>query len=212
MIDNKKIYLYIATNLALLIPVPGRFAYALILLVIFNIQTACMTLIFHGIYHVNLANMRNAILSLAVIAITIFCKQLLVIFCPVAALTLGYCIFLPALASVIIEFFFLNYDYGLKNHLRSNMKKSYFITLFALVFFLIRDIFGYGTLTFPGWKHLIVIHFPYNTNSAYASSFIATIPGSLVLISALLALYIFLLRKLRIFANSPVNHFGEELR
>ena len=124
MAENKKIYFYIASNLALLIPVPGRFAYALILLFLFNIQTATVTLLFHAIYHMRLESMRNAVLTLTIIALGVFYKQLLTILCPIASLTLGFCIFLPTLASVIIEFFFLDYKRGLKNHLVLNMKNT----------------------------------------------------------------------------------------
>lgn len=209
MAENKKIYFYIASNLALLIPVPGRFAYALILLFLFNIQTATVTLLFHAIYHMRLESMRNAVLTLTIIALGVFYKQLLTILCPIASLTLGFCIFLPTLASVIIEFFFLDYKRGLKNHLVLNMKNTAFMSAFALFFFLVRDIFGYGTLTLPGWKHLIVLHFPYNPQSTSASVFLATIPGGLVFVAFLLALYIFFIKKIRIFLNSPKSKLGE---
>lgn len=205
MSESKKIYFYIAANLALLIPAPGRFAYALILIILFNIQMATITLIFHGIYHMQLANLRNTVLSLAIIALGVFYKQLLVIFCPIAALTLGFCIFLPTIASVIIEFFFLSYERGLSRHLAHNMRNSFFMSLFALLFFLIRDIFGYGTFTLPAWKKIIVFHLPYNLQSTGASVFLATIPGSLVFVSILIAIYVFVGKKIRIFKNSPLS-------
>ena len=155
--------------------------------------------------------MQNSILSLAIIAFGIFYKQLLAIICPIAALTLGFCVFLPTLASVIIEFFFLNYEHGLKEHLKKNMAKASFMTIFALVFFLIRDIFGYGTFTFPAWKHILVLHLPYNPQSASASVFLATIPGSLTLVAIILFAYIFISKKLQIVAKSPVADFSEQL-
>ncbi|MCR4821578.1 MAG: hypothetical protein K5873_01745 [Treponema sp.] len=203
MSENKKIYFYIASNLAFLIPVPGRFAYALILVLLFNIQMSVTTLLFHGIYRLQLANLRNAILSLTIIALGIFYKQVLSIYCPIASLTLGYCIFLPTLASVIIEFFFLEYSQYLKKHLIVNVKTALAVSSFSLVFFLIRDIFGYGTITFPGWKHIIVFHLPYNSSGTGASVFMATIPGSLICIAIFLAAYIFVMNKFRIYKNSP---------
>ena len=209
MKNSNKIYFYIAANLAFLIPVPGRFAYAVIMLVLFNIQMATITLLFHAVHHMQLAEMRNAILSLTIVGLAIFYKQLLALYCPDAALTLGYCIFLPTLASVVIDFFFLDYKKGLKQHLTSNMIKSGTMTLFSLVFFLFRDIVGYGTLTLPSWKHITVLHVPYNPESTGASVFLATIPGSLVLISVLLALYIFFSKKFSVFGHSTFKNGGE---
>ncbi len=203
MSESKKIYFYIAANLAFLIPAPGRFAYALIMIVLFNIQMATITMVFHAIYHMQLENLRNAVLTLFIIALGVFYKQLLAIVCPIAALTLGYCIFLPTLASVIIKFFFLNYEKGFKKHLVLNMKNTLFMSIFALLFFLVRDVFGYGTLTLPAWKKIVVFHLPYDLSSASASVFLATIPGALVLVSVIMALYIFVMNKIRILMNSP---------
>ncbi|MBB5225602.1 hypothetical protein DYE50_06880 [Treponema ruminis] len=205
MSERKKIYFYIATNLAMLIPVPGRFAYAIILILLFNLQMAVSTMIFHAIHRMNLSNMRNALLSLTIIALGILYKQLLIIFCPIAALTLSYCIFLPTLASVIIEFFFLNYEQGVKAHIAATMKKSCVMSLFLLFFFFIRDILGYATITFPGWKKIVVIQLPYNPSGTGAGVFLATIPGSLCFMALLLALYIFVAKKINIFLNSPVK-------
>ena len=201
MKDSNKIYFYIAASLAFLIPVPGRFVYGLLLMILFNIQMATITLLFHAIHHMQLAEMRNAILALTIVGLSIFYKQILIIICPIAALTLGYCIFLPTLVAVVIDFFFLDYKKGLKKHLASNMIKSAFMTIFLLLFVFFRDVVGYGTITLPGWKQIIVLHLPYNLESASASVFLATIPGSLVLISALLALYIFVLKKFKILSN-----------
>ena len=208
MTDSKKIYFFIAANLAFLIPVPGRFVYALILLVLFNVQMALITLLFHAIHRLNIGNMQNALLSLTIIALAVFFKQIIILICPVAALTLGFCVFLPALASVIIEFFFLDYEHGLKNHLIKNMHSTVFMTLFSLFFFFVRDLFGYGTLTLPGWKRIIVLHLPYNPNSTGASVFLATIPGSLFLVAILLFLYIFVMKKFWIYSNAPKGKEG----
>jgi Na+-translocating ferredoxin:NAD+ oxidoreductase RnfE subunit len=88
------------------------------------------------------------------------------------------------------------------------MKKASFMTLFNLLFFCIRDILGYGTLTFPGWKSLVVIHLTSNPMRTDAGVFLATIPGSLCLIALLLALYIVGTKRINILLNSPI--FKEE--
>lgn len=203
---SKKLYYFIAANLAFLIPVPGRFAYAVIMMILFNIQIALTTLLFHAVHHLDLAHVRNVILSLTIIALGIFYKQMIVLVYPTAALTLGFCIFLPSLVSVIIEFFFLDYKRGLKAHIALNMRKSFVMTVFALLYFLFRDVIGYGTLTLPGWKKMVVLHLPLTEGPGV---FFATIPGSIVLMSVLLSAYLFAARKIRIFSNAVLDEDGE---
>ena len=208
--NNKRLYFYIASNLAFLIPFPGRFAYSIIMVILFNIQMALVTLFFHAIHRLDIASMRNGLLTLAIISLSILYKQILAIICPIAALTLGFCFFLPTLTSVIIEFFFLDYEHGLKSHLCVNMRNSLLMSVFALLFFLIRDVFGYGTITLPAWKKIVVIPLGYNPQMTGASVFLATIPGSLGLIAIFLAAYIFITKKIKIISNLSFDLFSKK--
>lgn len=196
MKNSKYQYFYIASSLAILVPAPGRFAYGIILLVLFNLQMLSVSLIFHAVEHLNLPVLRNSIIAFILVAVTIFYKQLLIIFCPEAALTLGFCLYLPALTSAVIEFFFAEYKKGVRLHVALTMKKSLVISAFCLVFFLFRDIAGFGTFTFPLWKKIAVLHFPYKTESSGAGVLLATIPGCLILISVLLSIYIIFMKKM----------------
>ncbi len=203
MKDSKLAYYYIASSLAILVPVPGRLAYGIFVLFLFNIQMFSVSFVFHAVEHMNLQALKNSIIAFALIAITVFYKQLLVIFCPPAALTLGFCIYLPALTSAVIEFFFTEYQKGIKAHVFSTMKKSLAMSAFCLVCFLLRDVVGFGTVTLPSWKKIAVFHLPFATQSVGASVFAATIPGSLVLISVLLSLFIFFNKKMKFIEENP---------
>ncbi|MBQ0052580.1 MAG: hypothetical protein KBT11_11055 [Treponema sp.] len=202
MKNGKEIYYYIASSLAMLVPVPGRFAYGIFVIVLFNIQMVLISMLVHGIEKLNLSVLKNAIISLTLIAITILYKQILTLICPIAALTLGFCIYLPALTSAVIEFFFSDYEKGMKKHLAVTLKKSSKLSACVLVYYLLRDLIGYGTLTLPSWKTLFVLHLPYNPESTQASMFMATIPGSLVFIAILLTFYIIYRKKMEIYRNS----------
>lgn len=203
MKNNRLTYYYIASSLAILVPVPGRFAYGILVLFLFNIQMLLVSLLFHAVEHLNLQVLRNSIIAFALVAITVFYKQLLIIFCPTAALTLGFCIYLPALTSAVIEFFFTEYKKGVKIHALSTVKKSLTMSAFCLAVFLFRDIAGFGTITFPLWKKIAAVHLPFNPESASAGVFFATIPGCLVLISVLLSLYIVFCKKMKIIQENP---------
>lgn len=200
---NKLTYYYIASSLAILVPVPGRLAYGIYVLVLFNLQMLAVSFVFHAVEHLNLQVLRNSIIAFALIAITVFYKQLLTIFCPAAALTLGFCLYLPALTSAVIEFFFTEYQKGVKTHVFATMKKSLLMSVFCLLYFLLRDVVGFGTVTFPAWKKIAVFHLPFNPENVSASVFAATIPGSLVLISVLLSVFIFFTRKMKFIEENP---------
>lgn len=197
MKNSKLVYYFIASSLAILVPVPGRLAYGIIVLVLFNMQMLFTSFIFHAVEHLKLQFLRNSIITFSLIAITIFYRQILIIYCPIAAFTLGFCIYLPALTSVVIEFFFTEYQKGVKKHSLFTMKKSLSISAFCIVYFLFRDIAGFGTVTLPAWKKIVVFHLPFNLETTDASIFLATIPGSLVLISVILCVYIIFNKKMQ---------------
>lgn len=203
MNNNRIIYYYIASCLSILVPVPGRFAYGIILLFLFNLQMLFASLIFHAVEHLSLQILRNSIIAFALIATTVLYKQLLIIYCPIMALTLGFCLYLPALTSCVIEFFFSEYKKGVKARAFLTVKRSLLMSALCLLFFLFRDIAGFGTLTLPLWKKMFIIHLPFSTDSVSAASFFATIPGSLVLVSIVLSCYIVFCKKMRLIKNNP---------
>lgn len=206
---SDRAYFYFAANLAILIPIPGRFAYALVLLLLFNIQMAVISLMYGLVYKMNLYPLRNVIIAFVAFFITILYKQLLIIYCPIMALTLGFCLYLPTLSSATIEFFFAKKSDGLKQLFADNMTKSGIITLYSLVYFLLRDVMGYGTFTLPFYKYIKIYTISDNMDSVSTSLFFATIPGSLVLIAFLLSLLLFIKKKSGIIERLPKNWFEE---
>ncbi|WP_191014166.1 hypothetical protein [Treponema zioleckii] len=203
MSNNNKTYFYIAANLAMFVPVPGRMAYGIILILLFNIQMLFVTLLLHALRHMNLTNLRNTLVAVEIIAFTILYKQLLIIFCPVIALTLGFAIYLPTLSSLAFEFFFLKEFGHLKAHFIEILKMCGIITLNTLVYFLLRDLIGFGTLTLPAWKRMLVLNLPYSLETTSAGVFFATVPGSLCLVSILLVFLAYIRTKFSILKNLP---------
>ena len=54
---------------------------------------------------------------------------------------------------------------------------------FALLFFLIRDVCGYGTITFPGRKDLVCLTLlAANADGIHFGVFLASIPGAVLLV------------------------------
>lgn len=199
--QKNKTYFFIAAMLAIFVPAPGRFAYAIVLLLLFNIQIATLTFFYHISSLLKIEKFRNVLMVLELIFVTILFKQLLILFCPIMAFTLGFCIYLPALSTVAIQFLFEKRNKNLSAHFLEGISKSLVFSGYSLLFFLLREILGFATISFPGFKHIIIVHLPIDIMTVSAGAFFSTIPGSLSMIAILLAIYIFVSKKFEIIKN-----------
>jgi hypothetical protein len=193
---RNSVYVYIAASLAMLVPVPGRFACGLCILVLFNLLMFTGTLFLHAIHSLHLDSFKTVLMTAQLIALTILGKQCLTFLSPVLSLMLGFSLFLPTLSSVIIGYFFDATEKKQKEDIRDNMIQCGLFSLFSLLFFLFRDVFGYGTVTLPSRSGMFVIYLPFSQPQFSVLTFIASIPGALVLISILLALFVHITNKL----------------
>ena len=132
MTDYKKFLIYIGTTLAIVLSFPGRIAYGIFALLHFNVSVVLLTLMFYAINLLNVKFLRLGICSLELVALTILYKQLLVIFCPVAALTIGFSFYLPAVSAVVITIFNLRIKNSIKESCLDKLKKSLSISAFCL--------------------------------------------------------------------------------
>lgn len=183
MTDYKKFLIYIGTTLAIVLSFPGRIAYGIFALLHFNVSVVLLTLMFYAINLLNVKFLRLGICSLELVALTILYKQLLVIFCPVAVLTIGFSFYLPAVSAVVITIFNLKIKNSIKESCLDKLKKSLSISAFCFIIFILRDILGFGTITLPNWQSLLVIkipEIPFLAGNSFMS-FFATIPGCMVL-------------------------------
>ncbi|MCH5288435.1 MAG: hypothetical protein J1E32_00800 [Treponema sp.] len=188
---NRTIYFYVAASLATVVPVPGRLAFGLLMVVLFNIQVVTGVLTCHLAARLKLDDLQRVIVSVELIAITILYKQLVMLVCPVAALTLGFLIYLPALSSAVIEFSYKNNVGTLAEDLKEKAARNGVFSAVALALFFVRDTIGFGTVTFPAWQRIAAAHLPVFPGTAAVGAFLATVPGAFVLAALLLALYLF---------------------
>ncbi|MBR4464391.1 MAG: hypothetical protein IKS40_07225 [Treponema sp.] len=202
---DKNVYFFVAAALAIIVPVPGRFAYGLLMLLLFNIQNVTGVLFCHLIAFFKLEDLKNSLVAIELIAVTILYKQLLVLLCPVAAFSLGFLLYLPALSSVIVEFSFKDNSLSLSEDLRKNCIRNLIFSVAALVVFLLRDIIGFGTITFPVWNKIATFHFVQSSHATYASAFIATVPGAFVIVALILFCYIYANRQFNRIERSGGN-------
>lgn len=180
------VFMYIAVSLVMLVPVPGRLYYGIPVIMVLNLLMVLTTLFSKFMDFFKFYTLKPICILLMLVGITIFARQLLILYSPMTALTMGFIIYMPAIAVLMLGRFFDNRGMQLKMALSGNMRESGFFSIYAFVFFLLRDIVGYGTISFPIPSGIFKLELP--TLSYFSPfTFWASIPGALVLSGLLLA-------------------------
>ena len=178
--------MYLLASFALLVPFPGRLAYGIVFIVLINIQMLSITFFKHLVNMLHLENLLSVLTASMLICESIIFKQLLILYSPLMALVLGFDIYLSAVSSFIISHLYPVDTAGKEATLlefKNNMCSSLLFSLFALCIFLIRDVFGYGTITFPGRSSLISFTLLPASDTAHFGVIFAFIPGAIMLVS-----------------------------
>ena len=195
---KRSIYVLIATILSILVPAPGRFVYGVALVIELNFIMLLGTVIHSLIKKIKLEELNTLITLIILIAATILFRQIMILICPEVMLSLGFMIFLMPVSVFSFGYIFTNLDQPLTIRLKQNMLHVITFSVYALLFFLIRDIIGYGTFTFFGKGHQIYEKVIINADNLGFFSILATIPGALMFASALLFIHIYIRSKLEI--------------
>lgn len=191
-------YTYIAASLAFLVPFPGRFVYGIVLV----IELLCLMLIGTCVSSVaskiRLGEIKNVLCLVALTSFSILFKHILILTQTEIAMTLGFLLYIPTVSSFIIGYLFNKPDETLPQRLKANMKSTISFSIFALFFFLFRDVFGYGTFTFFGQKHIIYEKVIFAADRISVLSFFASIPGALLLVAVILFVEVIISKRLDI--------------
>lgn len=197
MMKKNMVLLYISAFLSVVIPVPARVAYGLIMLLTMNIVMFLGTTAKFLIRKLDIEELEPVCLIIFLYAVTIFCKQLLILFSPLAALTLSFALYLIPISSFILGYILSDKEMNPKVLYRKNMSASGIFTGYALIFYIIRELLAFGSISFPVPKGIHVIRIISNQISDY-TFFFATIPGAFVILSVLVAVFAFIERRVEI--------------
>ena len=201
---QRRSLMYIASFLALTIPTPGRFVFGFTLILELFILEILGVLLNSLVSKLKFNQIRTYFVMLFMIAITLLYRQILVLTYTEIALNLGFLLYMPPVSVYLAHTLFSDYDEPLVKRLKSNLITTSFFSLMILVFFLFRDIFGYGTFTFYGKNHRIFEKVILNPDNVGIFTFFASISGALVLTGLTIYLFLFLRNKARI-----INGKGE---
>ena len=202
MKSKNLMYIYITAYLALLIPTPGRFVYGVTLMLELILLILIGALSVSLVYKLKLQKISSLIIMSILISFTILYRSIFAILYSEIALVLGYIFYLPTISIFLLDNIFKNKDEILQVRLKKVIINVSVFSVIGLLFFLFRDIAGYGTFTFYGSRHKIYEKIILDTNKTGIFSFFASIPGALILAGLILFIYILFSRKFNILKNA----------
>lgn len=188
---KRSIYVLIATILTVLVPTPGRFVYGAALVIELNFIMLIGTLINSLVKKIKLEELNTLIILTTIISTTILYRQILILICPEVMLTLGFMIYLIPISVFSFGYLFSNQNEPLAARLKLNMIHILTFSVYVLLYFLLRDLAGYGTFTFFGKAHQIYEKVLISPDNLGFFSILASVPGALILSSILLFIHIF---------------------
>lgn len=198
---QKKSFMYIASFLTLTIPTTGRFVYGFTLILELLLLEVLGILLNSLVSKLKLNEIRTFFVMFFMISITILFRQILVLTYTEVALTLGFLLYFPTVSVFLTHTIFTDFEEPLPVRLKKNLLRTLFFSVLIFVFFLFRDIAGYGTITFFGKNHQIYEKILLNPDKVGIFTFFASIPGALVLTGILIYFFLFIHNKMRIISS-----------
>ncbi len=199
---KRSIYVLIATILTVLVPSPGRFVYGVALVIELNFIMLIGTLINSLVKKIKLEELNTLIILTTIISTTILYRQILILICPEVMLTLGFMIYLIPISVFSFGYLFSNQHEPLAARLKLNMIHILTFSVYVLLYFLLRDLAGYGTFTFFGKAHQIYEKVLISPDNLGFFSILASVPGALILSSILLFIHIFVRNRFEMMGNA----------
>ena len=202
---QKKSFMYIASFLALTIPCTGRFVFGCTLMIELFILEILGILLNSLVTKLKFNEIRTYFVMFFMIAITILYRQILVLTYTEIALSFGFLIYLPTVSVFLTHTLFTDFEEPLADRIKANLLSTLMFSISILIFFLFRDIAGYGTFTFFGRNHRIFEKVLFNPNKIGLFTFFASIPGALVLTGLVIYFVLILKDKVRIISSRGVK-------
>lgn len=198
---RRSIYVFVSTALAMLVPAPGRFVYGLVLVIQLNLLTLVGLLANSLTKKLKLESETPVLLLGTTIFATIIFRQFLVLLNPELVLTLGFIIFLMPVSFFFLGYLFNDTDLPLQQRMKFTFSHIVTFSIYALLYFLVRDILGYGTITYFSSGFQIVEKILISEDKVSVFSLLASIPGSLLFSSIILFIHIVVRNKYNIVKN-----------
>ncbi len=176
--NKKSVFLYIVTSISIFIPSPPYFGYGFILIVIFNISLLVSIATSHMLDSLN-DNYRIPIVLLFSSLTTVILHQIVTMISPIIGLTISFVVYLTPLSVLTFDKLLVDADSSSDEKRKNSFKVLYLLSFVALIFFLLREILAFGSISYPSPQGVITISLFSNVLSDY-SFFWSSIPGALI--------------------------------
>ena len=187
-------FLFTASCLSLFVPVPPRFAYGLVLVLCANVVVFSVILLHAFGDYLNLKKGKTLFSIIGTMGITALLYALLALWSPLTVFTLGFIIYLIPVSSFISDTVFAPQPSSLPDAVRKGAKVSLLISSLGLLFFALRELLSYGSLSLPTGTGLRILRIFGNFRSSPVF-FWSAIPGALILLALLLTVTAFIYRR-----------------
>lgn len=200
----KKTFSCAAAALLMFVPAPGRLAAGVLLALEFDFLAISMAAL-NGVFsRPPLEDLKEPLLLALLVSIVILLSRLFSLFVPDLALQLGFAMYLPAVSSFLTAEVSSNAGVKTEDAVRGAARVCAAVSVGAVLFFLLRDVAGFGTITYFG-AHGMEQKVLFDSGETCALTFLATIPGALLMAGAILSLLALAMKKIAIAGNSPVR-------
>lgn len=195
---KKHIFIYIGACLSLFVPAPARFAYGIVLIIFADIILMTVIAVKLLLQRLKLDLYKNFLCALAAAGMSVFVFELLSLWSPVTLFTLGFTVYLIPLSAFVMHAVAEEKKNG-EDTLIGGLQDCTFLSAAGLLFFAVRELFAYGSLSFPDSEGINV--FSLLPDFIPFPVFLwAGIHGSLILLALFVTVLAFVYRKLE--ANS----------
>ncbi len=180
---NKNIFMFLSVALVLLIPVPGRFAYGLVMLLEFVLLMVTGILFRYVILKIKMDEYHSFLIPIGMVAVAIIYKQIWTMISPVMAFTIGYVFYMPAVSAFLLEHLVEDASDSLVADIKKKLLVTLSVSLPVVIVFVLRDLIGFGTFTLPAADGLFTLHVIPRIGEGpkyFPTVFLASIPGALL--------------------------------
>lgn len=198
---KKASFFFIASCLSLFVPVPPRFAFGIVLVLCANLTVFAVIMLKTLIERIGIGKYKNFLFMAGVLTVTFILYVLIEFLLPLTAFTLGFIVYIIPVSLFMNELVFPDNVQPLKQALPEAVKSCGILSMLGLLFFVLRELLAYGTLSLPGRTGLHIFGI-FKSLGFFPVFFWASIPGSLILLAFLLVLLSAVYRRYKI---------GEEL-
>lgn len=193
--ENKNIHLLASLSLSLFVPAPARFYCGLALVSEFFLLMIFGTFSKFFIKKILLPHVENVLLLFLLVSFSLFFQTIFFALSPSTSFQLQFAFYFPVFSAFVLQ-----------NFLNENENKliwhSFLFSIFALAIFLIRDIVGFGTISFFEKNGIAEI---FLWKPILPFSFFATVPGGIMLVALVIILYQTIQKKF-----SSIKNLGDE--